>query len=219
MAAYRALLFEDKLGITAGYESTWQQLLLKEGFGGVVVDRRSAYKALGDRIQLLIRKGNRVSPGFNPDYQTQRVIREWVEMQLSNVKPTVCICMDPSLLFLFNEDWDQATLDNMRGGHYEYLGVSFIISLGISAWHAKKSQKDIARLNDGYADKEEWEAEHGGDEQDTEGLGAIWMEPVSVPYGKFVLRADLGKANRVMRRAIMNIERERIENGGLQESH
>ena len=212
---YRALLFEDKLGITAGYESIWQQLLLQQGFSGVSVERRSAYKALGGKLQLLIRKGNRVSPGFNPDPTTRRLVRTWVEQQMNIVKPTVCICMDPSLLFLFNEDWDQSTLDNMRGGHYEFLGVSFIISLGISAWHNKKSQKDIARLNEGYTDKEEWEAEHGGDEQDTEGLGAIWLEPVSVPYGKFVLRADLGKANRVMRRAIMDIERERIENGGL----
>lgn len=196
------LLFEDKLGITSGYEGVWQGLVLKAGLAGVIINRRSAYKAFGERVQLLIRKGNRKAPGFNPDERTQAILRTWVKRELDILKPTVCIFMDPSLLFLVNPDWDQSTLDNLRGGHYDLWGTPIIIMLPISAWHQRKSEKDIARLNEGFTDKEEWEAEHGGEESDTENIGAIWMEPVSVPYGKFVLSHDLQKANRVLRKRI-----------------
>lgn len=196
------LLFEDKLGITTGYESIWNGLLGVTGLLPYPLHRRSTYKAYGSKFQLLVKKGNRKSPGFNPDLEVQRELRLWVTRELNNIKPMIVLCMDPALFFLMNPDWDQATPDNMRGGVYEINGIPFICMLSISAWHNKKSDKDIARLNDGYTDEEEWEEEHGGDESDTENVGAIWLEPVSVPYGKFVLRKDLDKAYRILLREI-----------------
>lgn len=192
------ILFEDKLGITTGYEGVWSGLLAVTGLLSTTIHRRSTYKAFGNKHQLLIKKGNRKSPGFNPDPEVQRDLRLWVSRELSNLEPAVCICMDPALFFLMNPDWDQATPDNMRGGVYRVENIPFICSLGISAWHNKKSDKDIARLNDGYTDEEEWEADQGGEESDTANIGAIWLEPVSVPYGKFVLRHDLDKASRIL---------------------
>lgn len=193
------LLFEDKLGISTGYESIWQSLLLQQGLLGVEVNRRNSFRSLGSKIQLLVKKGNRKSPGFNEDPQAQHQIRTWVQTQISLLNPVGIICMDPVILFMMNPDWDQATLDNLRGGVYRLRGVPTVISLPISAWHNVKKEKDIARMNEGFTEEEEWDEEHGGDETDSE-LNQIWMEPVSVPYGKFVLKQDIGKLSRIIGR-------------------
>lgn len=211
----KILLFEDKLGITSGYESIWQSILLQARLVDVRILRRNSYSYFGNRVPLLSRKGNRKQPGFNPDPRVQNLITRWIENECEQVLPTICICMDPALMFLANPDWDQATGDNLRGGNYRIMGRPWVFTLPISAWHRKKSEKDIAKLNEGYVDKEEWEEDHGGDSQDTEQAGAIWMEPVTVPEGRFVLRADIAKAGRVLRKEIELIER--LERGELDE--
>lgn len=192
------LLLEDKLGISTGYEGIWQSLLAKTGFVGIDIHRRNIYKSLGAKVQLLTRSGNRIAPGFNPDPKVKRTVSEWVNMQVDSIRPDLILCMDPAVLWLFNPDWDQATLDNLRGGVYYLDGIPVVVMVGISAWHNKKREKDIAKLNDGFTDKEEWEEEHGGDETDSETTN-IWIEPLSIPYGRFILTADLQKARRVYR--------------------
>lgn len=199
------LLFEDKLGISTGYEGIWNHLLVKAGLGMAKVYRRNAHSTFGTRFQLLIQKGNRKQPGFNEDKAVQLVLGRWVKNQLDLLKPTMCLCSDPSLFFLFNSDWNQASPDNLRGGHYQFAGYHFVILFSMSAWHANKREKDIARLNDGFTDKEEWEQEHGGDETDSE-MEVIWVEPLSVPYGKFTLEMDLKKASRIMKRFGTTVE-------------
>lgn len=193
------LLFEDKLGITSGYESIWQGLLLSAGLAGVTIARRSSFKAFGNRVQLLTRKGNRKAPGFNPDPSVRSTLTSWVHAELNKTRALVIVCMDPALFFLMNPDWDQATPDNMRGGVYEFQGVPLIGILPMSAYFSKKSSKDIARLNEGYSDKDEWEADHGGEEQDAEST-EVWLEPITVPYGKFVLLRDMQKVSRIYKR-------------------
>lgn len=193
------LLFEDKLGISAGYQSIWNGLLLKTGLTGVNIYRRNSHSVFKNQLMLLTRKGNRIAPGFNESPGTQNILRRWMMTQITATDPTICVCMDPALLFICNPDWNQATLDKLRGGVYRYADRPFVVMLGLSAWHNKKKEKDIARLNEGYTDEEEWEEAHGGDEQDTDGIGSIWLEPVSVPFGKFVLTKDLEKVNRVLR--------------------
>ncbi len=197
------ILFEDKLGISDGYRDLWASLLLVHEFAGVNVIRRSAYRIFGKQLPLLIAKGNRKTPGFNPDGHVQNVLRSWVNQEIDFLKPIICLCMDPSILFLFNPDWNQSTIDTLRGGVYLHRKVPFVIMFPISAWHSKKKQKDIARLNDGYSDKEEWEAQQELDESDKEEADMhVWLDPVSVPYGKFVLHSDLAKANRVYKKRI-----------------
>lgn len=194
------LLFEDKLGISSGYESYWQMMLVKAGLSSTDVYRRSTFGSLGHRVQLLTTSGNRKAPGFNPDKKVQEVLTRWTKDQIELLKPRICLCMDPALLFLFNPDWDQATLDNLRGGHYKLHGVHTVVMFGMSAWYANKREKDIARLNDGFTDKAEWEEEHGGDETDSDDLNNMWLEPLSIPYGRFTLQMDLNKASRILKR-------------------
>lgn len=191
------LIFEDKLGITAGYESIWANLMLSSGLARYDVIRRNSFRSLGKNLQLLVRKGNRVTPGFNPDEQAQYKIRTWVLSQVQTLKPLGIICMDPVILFMLNPDWDQATLDTLRGGVYRIEGIPTVVSLPISAWHTKKQMKDIARMNEGHMEQDDWEMAHGGDESDLE-LNHLWLEPTVVPYGKFVLSADIKKFARVI---------------------
>lgn len=193
------LLFEDKLGISSGYESIWTNLLMNSGLVGKDIVRRNSFRSLGTKVQLLVKHGNRKAPGFNPDPQARHQIRQWVMSQVQNVAPAAIICMDPAILFIFNPDWDQATLDNLRGGVYKLLGIPTVVTLPITAWHTQKKEKDIARMNEGFIEEEEWEEEHGGDETDSE-LNQLWLEPLVVPYGKFVLRSDLEKLARILRR-------------------
>jgi hypothetical protein len=196
----KILLFEDKLGITSGYEPYWTALLLKAGLSTTTIYRRSAYRMFGDRMPLLIQKGNRKSPGFNSENKAVlKVLTDWTKTQVDSLRPDLCLCADPALLFLFNPDWDQSTLDNLRGGHYLLHGVHTVILFGMSAWYANKREKDIARLNEGFTDKNEWEEEHGGDETDNENTD-IWIEPLSIPYGRFTLQMDLNKAGRILKR-------------------
>lgn len=191
------LVFEDKLGITAGYESIWASLIMSCGFVKYDVIRRNSYRSLGKSMQLLVKKGNRVTPGFNPDEQTQHRIRQWAMSQIQAVRPAGILCMDPVILFMLNPDWDQATLDTLRGGTYRILEIPVVVTLPISAWHVKKQMRDIARMNEGHTERDEWEESHGGDESDLE-LNHMWLEPTVVPYGKFVLRADIMKLARIM---------------------
>jgi len=195
------LLFEDKLGITEGYSSIWNSLLMKTQLSPTYnVHKRNSFRALGMTNVLLIRHGNRITPGFNTDITVQQNVKRWVIQQIQTVDPAIIICMDPVILFLFNPNWDQATLDNLRGGVYRILERPVVVSLPISAWHNVKKEKDIARMNEGFVDKEEYDEEHDdGDESDHE-VNQVWVEPVVVPYGKFVLNADLMKVNRILKR-------------------
>ncbi len=204
------LLFEDKLGITPGYEGIWQSLLLKIGFIDTTVIRRNTFKSLGSRVRLLTRSGNRKAPGFNPDTRVQMVLRKWVEAEIKRLNPALILCMDPALLFILNPDWDQATLDKLRGGVYRVYGVTWLVMLPISAWHQKKSDKDIARLNDGFTSRDAWEkatildhvtgeevTDSEEDDEDDDRVGGVWLEPVVIPSGQFILTKDLEKARRL----------------------
>lgn len=195
----KILLFEDKLGITTGYESIWQSLLVQTGFASTGIDRRNSFRTLGNKVQLLHRSGNRKAPGFNPEPRTQEIIRAWVLAQVNALNPDAIIVMDPAILFMLNPDWDQATLDNLRGGVYWIQRRPTIVMLPISAWHTQKKETDLARLNSGFTEESEWEEEHGGDEIDAD-LNQMWIEPVVVPYGKFVLKSDLIKIRRILER-------------------
>lgn len=195
------LLFEDKLGISEGYEGIWNMLLVKAGLQGVQIYRRNAHRGFGNKFRLLTQKGNRTQPGFNEDPAVQKILTQWMVAQIDVLQPALCLCSDPALFYSFNADWNQATSDNLRGGHYIAHRKHFVILFGMSAWYANKREKDIARLNDGFTDEKEWEEEHGGDETDTE-MTQIWVEPLSVPYGRFTLEMDLKKTNRLYRRIL-----------------
>lgn len=193
------LFFSDKLGISQGYQNLWHSLLNSVGLMDYTFIERNSFRSLGNTVQLLTRIGNRKAPGFNPDPTAQQAIRSWALTQIQVINPLAIACWDPALLFLVNPNWEQATIDLLRGGVYRVLERPFLVMLPVSAWHTQKKQKDIIAMNDGYADQEEWEEAHGGVELDSE-LNNMWIEPLVVPYGRFVLKADLLKLNRVIGR-------------------
>ena len=208
--AKRILWFEDKLGVTDGYMPIWTGLMaaskLPNGFSLLSIDfiRASCYKSLNSLgLQFLVKQGNRIQPGFNPDESVQHRLTSWVMESIKRADPIMCISTDPALGFLANPDWSQATSDNLRGGVYEVANRPWLCTLPISAWHQKKSSKDIAKLNEGYTNKQDWEEDREEDEEDdSDAKENFWMEPYTVPEGKFVLRADMMKAARITYRIL-----------------
>jgi hypothetical protein len=66
---------------------------------------------------------------------------------------------------------------------------------------------DIAKLNEGYTDKADWEdfrnAEDGEEEDEDDDESSMeWHEPIVVPYGRAVLEFDFQKVARLMSRII-----------------
>lgn len=188
------VLLEDKLGVTSGYSSHWESMLLKAGIMPTLVRRFSTYKSPTlSRLTLLTKKGNRKSPGFNPDAFTQSQLLGWVEHTLSSMRAELVLCMDTALLGLVEPAWDIATIDNLRGGIYDFNGIPWIVIQPVSVIHSMKQPKDIRILNDGAESEEEYEEqEHDPNE--------LWLEPYTYPLGKRVLAADLAKAARIYKR-------------------
>lgn len=225
----KVLVFEDKSGISEGYLGIWQNLLYKAGLGkdNAVVERRSLYHSFNTHDVLEWRKP-RKQPGFNTRESNQRAIRLWLSDVISTHKPDLVICMDPALLFLCNPEWEQATIDKLRGGVYVLAGIPWVISMPVTAYYSKAKPKDIAKLNDGFLDKGEFEdfqregvtidAESDSedeidpneakmiydrdsdDDRHIARLMSQWHEPIVVPYGRIVLSFDLSKAGRILRR-------------------
>jgi len=188
------LILEDKLGISQGYRDHWISLVLGAGLRPEAVTHRSIWRTqVASMFALLIRKGNRKSPGFNPDPAVQSVVHSWVKGVVEVEKPELILCMDVALLGIVEPAWDIATIDNLRGGVYDYSGTPWLVMTPISAIHTQKRPKDIKVMNDGAESKDEWEEE----ERDPEEL---FIEPYTIPFGKRILAADLRKAYRIMLR-------------------
>ena len=206
------LVFEDKVGISDGYKGIFRGLLERSGLGesAARVITRSAYRTFstGDLLEW---SKQRKQPGPTTNRAKQLRIMQWVEQVVTQHEADAAVVMDPALLFIFNPDWNQCTLDRLRGGTYIHLGIPFVISLPVTAWHSKAKAKDIAKLNDGFVEKgdfEEYRAQEEDDEDvDLEGDsdGSMeWHEPVVVPYGRIVLQFDLEKVARLVRRKVIH---------------
>ena len=86
------LVIEDKLGITDAYKPAWTSLLLQTHLNPKAFVYRSAWR--DPRLakihgKLLIRKGNRKSPGFNPDGLVQKALAQWLLTQLKTDRKSV----------------------------------------------------------------------------------------------------------------------------------
>lgn len=216
---YTLLVFEDSVGVTAGYKGIWMDLLNKVGLQDsvVMVKVRSSYLHFRKKEHLEFKK-TRKQPGFNTNPNVQRRVEEWVATCIAQHKPDIIACFDPALLFLLNPVWNQATLDTLRGGLYIRFGIPWIVTLPLTAYHSKMKPKDIAKLNQGFTEKGDFqeylESMHGDDEDseeddDVKGPGEYedddkstmeWHEPIIIPYGRIVLEWDFQKVARVMGR-------------------
>lgn len=210
----RILLFADRVGITPSYAPALQRIMVGAGLLQTTIVRRSY-----DRFpisKLLHYSKNRKQPGFVQDPTANRLVETWVYEQVALAKPEGVVVMDPALLFMFNNNWNQATLDTLRGGVYwpNKSKIPWLVTLPITAINTHAKAKDIAALNNGYSDKAEWEEsiqvdiDYGDDADDDDDDDddsdqnedrMHWHEPFVVPYGKYVLGADFAKLGRVLR--------------------
>lgn len=216
------LVFEDAIGVTQGYKGLFDSLLLRCGITETTtrVIRRRSYDAFSKKQHMEWRK-TRKQPGFNSDPVMQARVRAWVTDCFERHEPDMVVCFDPALLFILNADWSQATLDKLRGGLYIEMGVPWLVTLPMTAHHNKAKATDIAKLNQGFVEKGEFEdfkkeldyadldsGESDDDESDderdiddeNEKARMEWHEPIIIPFGKIVLEYDWQKVARILAR-------------------
>lgn len=210
---FRIAVFQDKLGVTSAYRPVWENLLLQAGLIGskYTFTWHKSYNHF-QQGQLLEWSGNRKTPGFNKNPQAQIKTLNWVKDQLSSARANVALIMDPALFFIVNQNWDQATAEKLRGGFYnmkshDRTDIMVLVTVPISSINRSMKTKDIAALNAGFADREEFEEHFAGGEDDDgpdddDEVNLIeWYDPIVVPYGKFCFTSDIFKLGRILRRA------------------
>lgn len=198
----KVLVLEDKLGITSGYMGAWDELTKQAGFNQLNFVRYSLWKSPAMQgYQLLIKSGNRKSPGFNPDPRIVDRVRSWFTITVNAVKPDAILVMDVALLGVLEPSWDIATIDHLRGGVYHctwgaHMGsrqIPILVTVPISAINNRKKTKDIKALNEGAESQDEWdEMDHDPEE--------LFFEPYTIPYGRWVLARDLKKLYQLLNR-------------------
>lgn len=220
---HRLLVFMDAVGVTEGYKPIWHRLLNLVGITDVntQVTLRSSYHHFSGKQHLEWKK-TRKQPGFNTDEMMQRRVTNWVVSVIEQHEPDLIVCFDPALLFLLNPDWGQATLDRLRGGLYIAMNVPWVVTLPLTAYHTKAKSTDIAKLNQGFVEKGDFndfqkeleyntiDSDDGDDEDDqdqetesdrrNEDSRMEWHEPIIIPFGKTVLRYDFEKVQRLLTR-------------------
>lgn len=213
----KLLVFMDAVGITEAYKPIWERMLVRVGItqSNTHVILRTSYTAFKGKSHLEWKK-TRKQPGFNTNPQMQYRVRKWVAECIVTHKPDMIVCFDPALLFLLNPDWAQATLDKLRGGLYICFDIPWIVTLPLTAFHTKAKSTDIAKLNQGFVEKGDFndykktiEFDADGNlidederdiDQENEDARMEWHEPVIIPYGKMILRWDYEKVARLLSR-------------------
>ncbi|MBX9653701.1 hypothetical protein K2Y11_08800, partial [bacterium] len=214
----RIHLFEDKLGISAGYEQEWESMLAGAGFFNAAVYRSPVWRKFGGSKQLVTMVGNRKTPGFNPDPAIQRMLKEWFAFEVNRVEPDAIIVQEAALLGLFESRWNISTIDYLRGGIYPFTRndgkvIPVLITVPISAINTQKKTKDIRAMNAGAESKSEWEEQRDFEREQSAGVGEgeseedseadveeYFFEPYTIPYGRWVLGSDLRKLHRITKR-------------------
>lgn len=213
----RILLFEDKLGITPAYEGQWESMVAAAGFFTAAVYKVSVWRKFGRTKQLVIKVGNRKTPGFNPDASIQAMLKEWFTLEVNRTNADAIIVQEAALLGLFESRWPIAMIDYMRGGIYPWTRadgkvIPVLITVPISAINTSKKTKDIRAMNMGAESKSEWEEQRafeiettagndeGGEVDSEEAVETYFFEPYTIPYGKWVLASDLRKLYRITQR-------------------
>lgn len=200
-------MFPDSVGINGGYLYSFKSLLARAGIleTQVTYQIRSAYSAFS-KGKLLEWKKTRKQPGFNTQPANMRALAVWVQDVIVGFEPDLIICMDPSMLFMVNQDWNQCTLDRLRGGVYIIDSKPWVVMLPITALNTKMKQADIAKLNQGYTEKADFDEFNSDSEEDDTSDSdddrerMEWHEPITVPYGRFVLDKDMEKVARLIAR-------------------
>lgn len=167
----RVLYLTDKFGVSQGYEPSFTKMVQRAGIPRNRIITANVFNLI-DRPMVKYR--NEKTPRFNPDRKDE--ILKAVEQRVRAIKPTLIVCSDPVTLGIFAK-WDQriATLDKMRGGVYEFMGIPVIITLPVTAIHRNIDERLIKDSND-----EE-----------------VKYDLYKIPQGAWILARDWEKASRL----------------------
>jgi hypothetical protein len=169
-ASKRILYLTDKSGITDGYKKVFGEILSNAGIARQQVLVSSIYGLVPD---ALVKKGNRLALGFNPDRIAE--ITSAFNQRIAAATPDIIVCSCPAILgLLSNWDWSVATLDKCRGGVYHYHGIPVIIVAPITAIHRLVDERTLKNLE--------------GD--------AVAYEPYRIKNGQWIVLRDWEKVGR-----------------------
>lgn len=166
----RVLYLTDKFGVSQGYEPAFTKMVQRAGIPRNRIIIANIFTLIDRPI---VKYRNEKTPRFNPDRKSE--ILKAVEQRVRAIKPTLIVCSDPVSLGIF-ANWDLriATLDKMRGGVYEFMGIPVVITLPVTAIHRNIDE----RLIRGSEDEE------------------VRYDPYRIPQGAWILARDWEKASR-----------------------
>lgn len=167
----RVLYLTDKFGVSQGYEPAFGKMVQRAGIPRNRIVIANIFNLI-DRP--LVKYRTEKTPRFNPDRKEQ--ILKAVEQRVRAIKPTLIVCSDPVSLGIF-ANWDMriATLDKMRGGVYEFMGIPVLITLPVTAIHRNIDERLVK------------------DSSDEE----VRYDPYRIPQGAWILARDWEKASRL----------------------
>ncbi len=61
------------------------------------------------------------------------------------------------MLFMMTDDPEIASLEKLRGGCYVLFGIPWVVTLPMTAYHKSARSKDVAKLNEGFTEKGDFE--------------------------------------------------------------
>lgn len=212
----RILVVQDKLGITPAYMGHWNMMTLKAGLmqPWIKISLTTPWRKFSQN-ELLSFSKQRKTPGFNTDPKNQIKILNWLKDEIDRTSSHIVVFMCPSMFFIVNNHWDQATTEKLRGGVYtikdsQRRDIQVLVTTPISAINQQMKAKDIAALNQGISERDEFEevyassddngGEDGEDDSDSENRIMEWYNPIVVPYGRHCFQSDLFKLGRLARR-------------------
>lgn len=140
----KILYMTDKIGVSDGYNRAFNLMLAQSGIRRQQVILGSIYGLVAN---ALIKKGNRLAPGFNPEKKEE--ITAAFNHRVDAIRPDLIVCSCPAILGLLCDwDWNLATLDKCRGGVYTYRGIPVVVVYPITAIHRQVDERALKGIDD-----------------------------------------------------------------------
>ena len=154
--AIKVIWFVDRFGINGSYKPVWLRMihnanLRTESGEESLRPTEISVVSLHDHIsgQLLTRYASRSAPTWRPDREED--IKAKMELIIRKAGPSLkaVVLASPESLAILNLHPEHATLSKLRGSVYELFGLPALVTLPMSAWFTKVSQRDMAVANYG----------------------------------------------------------------------
>lgn len=146
----RILYVTDKFGVSSGYEPAFTKMLNKSGIHRHEVILTDIYKMVPSPLK---KYGNETTWKFDIEKLPQ--IRHAFDVRVNSLRPKLIVVSDPAVLGVLTDgDIKASTLEKMRGGVYEYNGITTIVTYPITAIHQRVDSR-ILENEDGERDTQE----------------------------------------------------------------